>query len=98
MKDVLIKYISEIYFGFHEDLFHSEAEILSFLSVLFFCICCTQMIQTMTRPIPILVSDRPYARKAHQLEKFYKTLSWGIMSFVFLVGLVMSFYQVFTAL
>ncbi|KYG64011.1 hypothetical protein AZI86_14485 [Bdellovibrio bacteriovorus] len=75
-----------------------ELEILSLLSVIFFCLCSHQLIKTVVRPIPLLASERPYARAAMQLGKFYKSLAWGAMTAAFLMGLVFSFQQVFQTL
>ncbi|KHD87962.1 MAG: hypothetical protein OM95_11920 [Bdellovibrio sp. ArHS] len=75
-----------------------ENEILSVVSVVLFCLCCHQFIRTVVRPIPLLASERPYARAAMQLGKFYKSVAWGSMTGAFLMGLVYSFTQVFTTL
>lgn len=75
-----------------------EQELISLLSVLFFCVCCHQFIKTLVTPIPLLVTERPYARAAMQLGKFYKSMAWGMMTGVFLVALVISFKQVFMTL
>ncbi|WP_415061492.1 hypothetical protein [Bdellovibrio sp.] len=75
-----------------------EQEILSLISVILFCGCCHQFIKSVLAPIPLLSTERPYARPAMQLGKFYKSAAWGTMTGVFLVGLVISFHQVFTAL
>jgi hypothetical protein len=75
-----------------------ELEILSILSVIFFCLCCHQLIKTVVKPIPMLATERPYARAAMQFGKFYKSVAWATMTGAFLVGLVISFQQVFTTL
>lgn len=75
-----------------------DQEILSVASVILFCLCCHQLIKTVVTPIPLLASERPYARSAMQLGKFYKSLAWAIMTFAFLLGLIYSFQQVFTTL
>lgn len=75
-----------------------ELEILSILSVIFFCLCSHQLIKTVVQPIPLLASERPYARAAMQLGKFYKSMAWGAMTAAFLMGLVFSFQQVFQTL
>ena len=72
--------------------------ILSILSVILFCGCCHQLIRTIVTPIPLLASERPYARAAMQVGKFYKSMAWGAMTGVFLMGLIVSFYQVFVTL
>ncbi|HEY1079957.1 MAG TPA: hypothetical protein VGE46_07660 [Bdellovibrio sp.] len=75
-----------------------EQEIISVLSVILFCGCCHQFIKSVVTPIPLLVTERPYARPAMQLGKFYKTMAWGAMTAVFLIALVISFKQVFLTL
>ncbi|MBO9667216.1 MAG: hypothetical protein J7501_10440 [Bdellovibrio sp.] len=75
-----------------------ENEILTFLSVMLFCLCCRQFIKSVLAPIPLLANERPYARRAMQLGKGYKILAWGSMTGVFLMGTTVSFYQVFTTL
>ncbi len=74
------------------------AEILSILSVILFCLCCHQLIKAVVTPIPLLPTERPYARGAMLVGKAYKVISWGTLTSTFLLGLVMSFYQVYTAL
>jgi hypothetical protein len=75
-----------------------ENLMMSFISVILFCLCCRQLMRSFLSPIPILATDRPYARPAMQVGKFYKTLAWGVMTMSFLIGLVISFQQVFTTL
>ena len=75
-----------------------EQLIYGVLSVIFFCLCCHLFIRNLTAPIPLLVTERVYARSAMQLGKVYKTLAWGTMSGFFLVVVIMSFSQVFTTL
>ncbi|WII70956.1 hypothetical protein QJS83_10835 [Bdellovibrio sp. 22V] len=73
-----------------------ENALLSILSVILFCACCHQFIKTVVTPIPLLATERRYARAAMQLGKFYKSIAWGTMTATFLIGLVFSFQQVFT--
>lgn len=73
-------------------------EILSVISVVMFCLCCHQLIKSVVRPIPILRTERPYARGAMVLGKAYKIISWGTLTSSFLLALVISFYQVYTEL
>lgn len=75
-----------------------EQALLSISSIFLFCICCRQFIKTVVTPIPLFASERPYAIGAMQLGKFYKSLSWGVMTMVFLMGTAVSFYQVFSFL
>ncbi|QDK37730.1 hypothetical protein [Bdellovibrio sp. NC01] len=75
-----------------------SSTILSVISIILFCACCRQFIKTVVTPIPLLASERPYARGAMQLGKFYKVIAWGSMTGVFLLGTSISFYQVFSSL
>lgn len=75
-----------------------ENELLTFISVVLFCLCCRQLIKSVTAPIPLLATERPYARRAMQLGKGYKVFAWASMTCVFLLGTTVSFYQVFTTL
>lgn len=74
------------------------SEIISLFSVIFFCLCCHQLIKNVVTPVPLLRSERPYARGAMLLGKAYKVFSWGALTASFLLGLVISFYQVYTQL
>jgi hypothetical protein len=78
------------------DKFRMENAIISLASVIFFCFCCHQLLRSVTAPIPMLRTERPYARGAMQLGKFYKVCAWGGMTVAFLGSLVISFQQVFT--
>ncbi len=82
----------------HSDTEIMVNEILSLLSVVLFCVCCSQFLKAIVTPIPVLRSNRPYALGAMKLQKAYSIMSWGTMTGVFFVGLVISFYQVYTQL
>lgn len=71
--------------------------LLAFLAVTLFCLCAHQFIKNMIMPIPVMNHTR-YKKAALRLEKSYKVFSWGVMTFLFLMGLVVSFYQVYTSL
>lgn len=71
-------------------------EILSLLSVVLFCLCCSQLIKSIVQPIPVLRMERPYALAAMKLKKFYCVLSWGAMTSVLFAGMLASFIQVYT--
>jgi len=71
--------------------------IISVTSVILFCLCCHQLIRSVTKSIPMLAMERPYARGAMQLGKFYSVCAWGSMTAAFLGSLVISFQQVFTS-
>lgn len=98
MKEIFIQYFAELMEGVSQDSLHSEAEMLSLITVVLFCFSISVFMKTLLTPIPIYFTERKYGRKALELEKNYKVFAWGVMSLVFLLGLVMSFYKVFTAL
>jgi hypothetical protein len=72
--------------------------ILSILSVILFCICCRQLILAILKPIPVLVTERPYSLGAMKIGKFYAVMSWTVMTSVFMFAVGISFYQVFSSL
>ena len=74
------------------------ASILSVLSVILFCVACRQLVKTAMTPIPLSRVNRQYARGAMLIDKTYKLLSWGALTGSFLLGLIISFYQVYTQL
>lgn len=71
--------------------------ILSLISVLLFCACCHLFLREVTRPVPV-INHSHYAKSALRVAKAYKAFSWGVLMIVFLVGLVMSFAEVFARL
>ena len=71
--------------------------LLSSMSVMLFCFCCYQFLREITKPLPVL-NRTVYARSALKLGRAYKIFSWGLLMSFFLVGLVISFVEVFTRL
>ncbi|HRO67138.1 MAG TPA: hypothetical protein PL182_06215 [Pseudobdellovibrionaceae bacterium] len=71
--------------------------LMSVLSVVLFCGCCYQFLRTLTKPVPVLNSTR-FAKSALRLEKSYKVFAWGVLMATFLLGLVISFAEVFARL
>ena len=69
--------------------------IFSFIAVTFFCVCCHQFIKVVVTPIPN-VNQTGFSKTALRVKKQYQVFSWGVMTTVFLVGLVVSFIQVYT--
>lgn len=67
---------------------------LSLISVVLFCISARQFLKTALAPIPVY-NNTAYAKTALRIAKAYKTLSWGLMCGCFMLGVVISFYQVF---
>jgi hypothetical protein len=71
--------------------------ILSILSVICFCFCAHFFTRAVVNPLPRL-NETGYTRAALRLKKAYQVFSLGLMTFVFLIGLVISFSQVFIEL
>lgn len=71
--------------------------LVSTLSVVLFCGSCFQFLRAVTRPVPLLNST-PYAKAALRVERGYKIFAWGVLSATFLLGLVISFIEVFAKL
>ena len=71
--------------------------IVSIFSVVLFCLCAYQFIGVILRPLP-LMNLTGYSRTALRVQKTYQIFSWGLMTFVFLFALVLSFSQVYTEL
>jgi amino acid permease len=68
--------------------------ILSILSVCFFCLCCHQLIRSVMAPIPVF-NETSFNKTALKLSKGYRVFSWSLMTLAFLVGLSVSFYQIY---
>lgn len=75
----------------------SSLLFMSLLSVVLFCGCCSMFLREITKPLPF-INQTGYARSALQVSKTYKIFSWGSLTAFFLVGLVMSFIEVFARL
>ena len=71
--------------------------ILSVLSVVLFCVCCFQFMKNLINPLPKLNLEH-YSKAALKFKRNYSILSWGLMTMTFLMGVVASFYQVYTEL
>ncbi|MBX2986390.1 MAG: hypothetical protein KF802_00705 [Bdellovibrionaceae bacterium] len=71
--------------------------LMSCLSVVLFCFCCYRFLREITKPWPVM-NNTAYARPALQVGRAYKVFSWGLLMGFFLVGLVISFVEVFTRL
>lgn len=74
------------------------AEILSVISVVLFCLTCRQFIRAVMMPVPASRLHRSYSQGAMWVDKTYKVVSWGVLMSSFLLGLVISFSQVYTQL
>lgn len=71
--------------------------LMPVISVILFCLCCSRFLREMRTRIP-LVNETPYSKAALRVSKAYKVGAWGSLVGVFLMGLVMSFIEVFTRL
>ena len=70
---------------------------MSLISVLFFCLCAHFFARALITPIPT-INHSGFSRAALRLKRHYQIFSLGLMTFAFLIGLVISFYQVFIEL
>lgn len=71
--------------------------LLSFISVSCFCAFAHAFIRVLLKPIPRL-NNTGYTKAALRVKKGYQVFSLGIMTFAFMIGLVISFYQVYAEL
>lgn len=71
--------------------------LLGLISVLFFCFCAHYFAKAIITPMPGL-NQTGYTRAALRMQRNYKIFALGVMTFVFLIGLVISFAQVFLEL
>ena len=68
--------------------------VLSILSVILFCFSARMLIQNIVLPLPVF-SQTEFSRQALRLERLYKVIAWSVMCAVLLIGLIMSFLQVY---
>jgi hypothetical protein len=71
--------------------------LLGFISVVLFCFCAHFFARAIVKPMPAL-NQTGYSKSALRLSRQYRIFSLGIMTFAFMIGLVISFYQVFIEL
>ncbi|AHI05888.1 hypothetical protein BDW_06910 [Bdellovibrio bacteriovorus W] len=71
-----------------------DQEIYALFSIFLFSICCHQLMRTLLTPVKGSVGAY-YTRSALRVSKAYRVFAWGAMSMAFLVGVGVSFYQVF---
>lgn len=67
------------------------------LTVVLFTGSCYAFIRSVLKPVPVLHRGS-YSLLALRLKKTYAIFSWGLLTFVFMLGLVVSFYDVYTTL
>lgn len=68
---------------------------LPLLSLAFFCVCSLFFLREVSTPLGI---GGRYNRSAMRVAKGYKIFAWGLMMGIFLLGLVMSFVEVYVRL
>jgi hypothetical protein len=78
-------------------MMNSDLMAWSLSSVCLFCIGCSFLIGALRERVPIYNETR-WSKKALSVKKQYKIFCWGLMTSFFLVALVVSFQEVFTAL
>jgi hypothetical protein len=71
--------------------------LLSLISVSCFCLFAHAFIKSLLTPLP-RVNNTDYSKAALKVKKYYQTFSLGLMTLVFMIGLVISFTQVYLEL
>jgi hypothetical protein len=71
--------------------------LFALISVTLFCFCAHYFVRAIILPLPNL-NQTGYSKAALRFQRNYQIFSLGIMTFVFLIGLVISFAQVFIEL
>lgn len=68
--------------------------MLALVSMALFSLCARQLIKTVLIREEF-VMESAYSFSARRIGKAYQVMSWGVMTLMFLSGLVMSFIDVF---
>lgn len=71
--------------------------VISVVSVVLFCVCSHYFLKSVLSPIPYFRTP-DYSRSALKVKKIYKVFSFGVLTVVFMIALVVSFIQVYTEL
>ena len=71
--------------------------LLGLISVTLFCFCAHYFTRAIVVPLPHL-NQTTYSKAALRIKRSYKIFALGVMTFAFMIGLVISFYQVFIEL
>ncbi len=71
-----------------------DSMILSVLSVILFCFFAHFFLKSILSPMPYFQNNN-YSKTALRVKKVYKVFSFGVLTFVFMIALVVSFYQVY---
>jgi len=76
---------------------NSDLMLWSLTSVCLFCLGCSFLIGALREQVPVYNESR-WSKKALSVKKKYKVFCYSLMTSFFLAALVMSFYEVFTAI
>jgi hypothetical protein len=71
--------------------------LLGLISVVLFCFCAHYFTRAIVVPLPAL-NQTQFSKQALRIKRGYKIFALGVMTFAFMIGLVISFYQVFIEL
>lgn len=71
--------------------------LLGLISVTLFCVCAHFFARAMIVPMPAL-NQTQFSRSALRVKRAYQVFALGVMTFAFMIGLVISFYQVYIEL
>jgi len=71
--------------------------LLGLISVTLFCFCAHFFARAIIVPLPVL-NQTQFSKAALRLKRKYQIFALGVMTFAFMIGLVISFYQVFIEL
>ncbi len=71
--------------------------IIGFIAVILFTVCAHFFAKSLFKPLPSNI-ESPYSKQALRIGQGYYRLSMGIMTFVFLSGVIVSFIQIYSEL
>jgi hypothetical protein len=71
--------------------------LFSLISVSCFCLTAYALMSVIRKPVPNL-NKGGYSKAALRVKKSYQVFCLGMMTFAFMIGLVISFYQVYVEL
>ncbi len=69
-----------------------EFTVLHLFFLITLGLCCRALIQTVKQPVPIFTNG-DYSRTALRIGRFYKIAAYGMLTFSFFIGLVISTYH-----
>jgi hypothetical protein len=74
-----------------------ESFLFALISVIAFCFCAHFFARAIIQPLPSL-NQTGFSRSALRLKRQYKIFALGVMTFTFMISLVMSFIEVYIEL